>query len=298
LKLAKDMSTKLTDAAQHQNALFSKDAMAAQADFIEQIDPEAKGKFGPSLNGQETLKAKSGERPLDSTQPVERYAKPVVLMEAAASINWATPASTLLYAGEQLHWATKGDLHMTAGETVSSVSGNASNLFAHAGGIQAFAGNGPVSLQAHTDALEILADQAITVISVNNNITINAQQKIVVQAGQSSVTLEGGNITFRCPGVFSVKGSLHPFHGSGSGNPVFEALPDTRIKAYNQQVRAVNELTGEPIAFLPYKLETEEGDIHYGATDEEGHTLRVMTTSPQTIKVSWGETPRGAGETA
>ena len=52
-----------------------------------------------------------------------------------------------------------------------------------------------VSLQAHTDQLEILADGAVTVISVNDSIEIKAKEKIVLQAGQAAVTLEGGDIT-------------------------------------------------------------------------------------------------------
>jgi type VI secretion system secreted protein VgrG len=66
------------------------------------------------------------------------------------------------------------------------VAGNAAGFFSHAGGIQAFAGNGPVSLQAHTGELEILADKEITVISVNDSIEIKASKKIVLQAGQVS----------------------------------------------------------------------------------------------------------------
>ena len=150
-------------------------------------------------------------------------------MEAAASINWATPASTLLYAGAHLHWTTQGDMHMSAGDTVSSVVGKAATMFTHSGGIQAFAGNGPVSLQSHTDQLDILADKSITVISVNGSIEIKAQEKIVVLAGAASVTLEGGNITFRCPGTFSVKGSLEPFGGAGGGAAILTPLPDSLV---------------------------------------------------------------------
>lgn len=60
---------------------------------------------------------------------------------------------------------------------------NATGLFTHAGGIQAIAANGPVSLQAHTDQLEILADKAITVISVNDVIEVKASRKIVCRPG-------------------------------------------------------------------------------------------------------------------
>ena len=115
---------------------------------------------------------------------------------------------------------------MTAAHTVSSVAANAASLFTHAGGIQAIAGNGPVSLQAHTDQLEILADKAITVISVNDCIEIKAKEKIVLQAGQSSITLEGGNITFACPGKFTVKGGQHSWDGGASSSSTLETLPN------------------------------------------------------------------------
>jgi hypothetical protein len=32
-------------------------------------------------------------------------------MDAPAAINWATPASTVLFAGQHLQWTTQGDLH-------------------------------------------------------------------------------------------------------------------------------------------------------------------------------------------
>jgi type VI secretion system secreted protein VgrG len=112
-----------------------------------------------------------------------------------------------------------GRHHWTASDTISAAAGKAASLFAHDGGIQAFAGNGPVSLQAHTDALEVLADKDVVVTSVNDSIEIKARNKIVLQAGQSSVTLEGGNITFACPGTFSVKGASHAFAGGAAASP-------------------------------------------------------------------------------
>nr|WP_315222585.1 type VI secretion system Vgr family protein [uncultured Duganella sp.] len=225
LRAASELSKNLADAAAQQNALVSKDANQAQIDFITQIDPEQKGKFEGAVGGHDPLKATAGARDLDSGAPVEKFGQPVVLMEAPASINWATPASTVLFAGGQLQWTTQSDMHMAAAFTVASVSANATGLFTHAGGIQAIAANGPVSLQAHTDQLEILADKAITIVSVNDVIEVKANKKIVLQAGQSSVTLEGGNITFACPGNFTVKGGQHIFQGGGSSAASLPPLP-------------------------------------------------------------------------
>jgi type VI secretion system secreted protein VgrG len=160
---------------------------------------------------------------------------------------------------------------MTAAHTASSVAANAANLFTHSGGIQAIAGNGPVSLQAHTDQLEILADQAITVISVNDNIEVKAKEKIVLQAGQSTITLEGGNITFACPGKFAVKGGQHSFD-TGKRNPTeFLALPDNAIEFKNFIALNYRDANGDPMAGVGYKIKFEGGSIVQGKLDKDGN---------------------------
>ena len=228
LRAAQALDNSLLDAATTQNALSSKASREAQRAFMDDIDPQAKGKYESDVNGQDALKAKPGARDLDAGKPVERFAAPHVLMDSAASINWATPASTVLFAGQQLHWTTQGDTHMTAAYTVSSVAAEAANLYSHEGGIRAIAGNGQVSLQAHTDQLEILADKEVVVVSVNDSIEIKARQKIVLQAGQASITLEGANITFACPGEFSVKGGQHIFDSGASRAADLAPLPSAK----------------------------------------------------------------------
>ena len=231
LKAAQSLDKALRDAATAQHALSSRPAAQAQQEFLAQIDPAADGRFDAPVNGQAAAKAPSGSRELGAGNPVERFGKPVVLMDSQASINWATPASTVLFAGQQLHWTTQSDVHMTTAHTLSSVSAEATALYAHEGGIQAFAANGPVSLEAHTDQLEILADREVTVISVNDAIEVKAAKKIVLQAGQSSVTLDGGDITFACPGTFSVKGGQHQFAAGAHGGATPAPLPKKRMAA-------------------------------------------------------------------
>jgi type VI secretion system secreted protein VgrG len=295
-KGAKDLGERLGESAAQQQALFSKDAAKAQAAFIEQIDPEAKGKHAGPVNGQDASKAKDGERDLDAAKPVEKFAKPIVLMEAPTNINWATPASTVIFAGEHMQWTTQSDLHLAAAHTVSSVAANAVSLYTHAGGIQAFAGNGPVSLQAHTDQLEILADKAITIISVNDSIQINAKEKIVLQAGQSSITLEGGNITFACPGNFSVKGGQHLFDSGSSNAPSIASLPDTRVKLFDEAFILKDQDTGLPVPFHPYRIIRADGAVEEGITDESGKTHLVSSAEAEELTIESAAAPAGVAK--
>ncbi|MCC2954919.1 type VI secretion system tip protein VgrG [Massilia sp. IC2-477] len=283
-KSAQELTAKLGEAAAVQQALFSKDAANAQEEFIAQIDPQAKGKYEGPVNGQPAFKAKQGSRELDSSQPVEKFGSPIVLMDSAASINWATQASTVLYAGQHLHWTTQADMHMTAGHTFSSVSGGPTSLFTHSGGIQAIAANGPVSLQAHTDQLEIMADKEITVISVNDCIEIKAKEKIVLQAGESLITLEGGDITFACPGTFSVKGGQHFFDKGERGNVTLNPLPDSRAKLYDEGFVIKND-DGLPVVGLRYRIELPDGTFEEGSTDEKGQTHVVTGADAKELKL-------------
>ncbi|MEJ7808709.1 MAG: DUF2345 domain-containing protein, partial [Telluria sp.] len=267
----------------HQQALYSKDAAKEHADFIKQIDPQQQGKHAGAVNGREASKAGEGGRAVDPAQPVEKFARPIVLMEAPASINWATPGSTVIYAGEHVQWSAQSDLHLAAAHTVSSVAANAVNLFTHSGGIQAIAANGAVSLQAHTDQMDILADKAVTIVSVNDCIEIKAKQKITLQAGQCSITLDGGNITFACPGNFTVKGGQHVFDAGARKAAGPTSLPDTRVKLFDEAFVVTDHDTGEAIPHHPYRIKRADGTYEDGTTDEKGHTHLVSTADAEVL---------------
>jgi type VI secretion system secreted protein VgrG len=288
LKSAKDLAQALSDAAANQNALTSKEAAKAHDDFMALLDPAQKGAFKGAVNGQQASKAQSGSRELDASQPVEKFGAPLIVMDSPASINWATPASTVLFAGQHLRWITQGDVQMTAAHTVSSVAANAASFFTHSGGIQAIAANGPVSLQAHTDQLEVVADKSVTVISVNDSIEIKASRKIVLQAGQSSITLEGGDITFACPGNFTVKGGAHIFDSGEFSSASYVPLPSSLAAFFNHKVQLLDGASGKPLSDAPYFIRLAGGSVYYGITKENGFTEMPVSNSPEKAKVITG----------
>lgn len=286
---AAELNTALMDAAGQEKALSSKDAQQAQTDFIKQVDPEQSGKYAGGVGGQDALKASAGARELAAAAPVEKFGQPIVLMEGPASINWATPASTALFAGGQLQWTTQADLRMAAAHTVASVSANATGLFTHDGGIQAVAANGLVSLQAHTDQLEILADKAITIVSVNDVIEIKANEKIVLQAGQSSVTLEGANISFACPGNFSVKGGQHVFDGGASMPPKLPALPEGELEPGTLYLDHRYH-DDQPLAGAEYTVKLADGTERKGKLDGQGRAV-IRDVPGGSAEVTFGPMP-------
>lgn len=212
---------------------------------------------------------------------------PIVLLEAPASISFTTPATMLSHASLHHSATIQGDVLASAGKVWSAISGGHASLYTHTGGIAAIAANHPVSIQAQTDALEILADKSVTVTSTEAGITVVAEQKIVLLAGGASITLDGENITFACPGTFSVKGAKQDWGGAAKGQASLPVLPTSALEIFDEAFRAVDESTGLPVHGIPYRIELADGSAVFGLTDENGRTQRVRTTTPQPLKLFW-----------
>jgi type VI secretion system secreted protein VgrG len=292
LRGATDLGQRLSAAATSATAqpLSAFEADKSAPKLIDQIDPKKEAKHPASVNGQEAKKAAAGGRSL--ADPVEAFTTPVVVLDTPSTAVFATEAGMASFAGQDGSFAVQGDVHQTAAHTWASVSGKTSSWYVHEGGIKAFAANGPVSLRAHTDALQIWADKEVTVISVNDEIRISAQSKIELIAGQSSITLDGSDIEFKTPGAFTVKGSSHAFLGGGGQAAALVALPVGKL--------------GEPLAFMelnlhdewlmpvpgaPYRVVFEDGTVREGKLDDKGHA-RLEGIPNLMAQVFYGEDPR------
>lgn len=106
-----------------------------------------------------------------------------------------------------------------------------------------------------------------------------------MQAGQSPVTLEGGNITFACPGNFTVKGGQHVFHGGEQLHASFSPLPSDIISAFSRKVILSDQNTNSALANMPYCIRLQSGLIFHGVTDSRGVTDMDHSKSAEIAKV-------------
>lgn len=229
----------------------------------------------------------SATKTADETSAVTAFSAPILLQDTPASAVLTSPASIVSYASQSLHLVAQHHAHLAAGKTLELASGRDTTLFTQDGGISAIAANGPVSIQAQTDALNLLADQSVSITSTHGKIEISANTKIVLQAGQCAITLEGGDITFAMPGVFSVKGAQQSLAGGGVAQQPTITLPDGRLKSFHEQFVARNERSGLPVPGLPYRIELANGEVFTGITDPQGRTTAVATADSQTAKLFW-----------
>lgn len=209
--------------------------------------------------------------PAAEGEPVPAFSAPILLQETPASAALTSPASLVSYASQSLHLTASGQAHIAAGKTIELASGRDTALFTHAGGISAVAANGPVSIQAQTAALSLLADQSVTFTSTDGKIEVFAQTKIVLQAGQCAVTLDGGDITFAMPGVFSVKGAQEILGGGAAGQVALPVLPYGQMAISHWIAVSYRDAAGLPMSDVGYRLTFTDGTSLSGRLDADGH---------------------------
>jgi type VI secretion system secreted protein VgrG len=66
------------------------------------------------------------------------------------------------------------------------------------------------------------------------------------------------------------------------------ALPDTRVKLFDEQVQALNPLGGSPLVGLAYFAKLPSGEVVFGETDEDGKIPRIASGDPEAIEIHWG----------
>ena len=288
LKAAQDLGQRLSDVAANAQAAQLEAHMAGKSwdQTIKGLDPQQDGKYDGPVNGQEAKKAQLGSRELG--EPTERFAKPYVVLDSPSTAAFVSPQSTTLFAGHDLVFVAQSDVQLTAGHTYSSVSGQTTSWFTHSGGIQAKAANGPLSLRAHTDALELLADQDVQITSSNDEIRIVASTSITLTAGGCQVKLEGANIDFIAPGSFTVKGATHDWSGGASAPAVVPHLPNglTQIAPAKAQYRQAYH-DGEPVQGAAYTAKLADGSKRSGRLDAQGCT-QLDDVPPGSIEVTVG----------
>jgi type VI secretion system secreted protein VgrG len=278
LTAAQKTAQRLSDAASSQQAL----PLAANEAFEpidKALDPSQDGHYASNVNGQ------------DSKQPVDKFGQPLLVAESPSSIALTSQATTTVYAGRHLHGTAQADWHLAAGNVVAAAAAKGVSLFAQRNGIRAIAEGGPVSIQAHTDALAVLADKAVTVTSSADSVEILAQQNIVLHGGDSMIRLEGNTVTFETSGLLSVKGAGHPLEGPVGQAAALPALPigTTTISHAIDLNYQYDDL--EPVQGAPYRIVFSDNTVREGKLDKQGFA-REESTPNLPYYVEFGEDER------
>ena len=145
----------------------------------------------------------------------------------------STPASAALVAGQGVQFAAQGDISAVAGKNVdwsvlkrfTVAVGETISLFAQKLGIKIFAAKGPVEFQAQSGPMSLIADQDLTMSSVNGTVRIVAKKELILECGGAFIQIKDGSITLGGPGDLFIKTITIQKKGKESMNTPMPSLP-------------------------------------------------------------------------
>ena len=255
---------------------------------------EVEGAQHPAqVNGQNATQPNGTQR--YGGDPVPSFNAPHIVLETPSHLSLTTPNSSVAFAAENLHLTAQKDAQFSAGHTIAGISGDSLQWFTASGGAKVIAQHGDVSVQAHSDALEIIADQSLSLTATDDCIELLAKAKIVLQSGTSSITLQGTDITVQCDGTFRAQGKEHPILGGVNGAAAMPLLPGVESVLPWVGAHYMDANTGEDISPAQYAIQQEQGPLHAGNLKAQGDARHDNIDPKQVAHVKY-KTPPGEEE--
>ena len=141
----------------------------------------------------------------------------------------SAPAGLVLASGQHALLGASGDVNLVSGAAAGLVaaadmalrSGAAMSLFAHKDGIKLTAVDGTVQLQAQHDAMQLLAQKVLDIISTTDWINIQAKQGVRIHGGGSELVISAAGIVLNTDGNYESHAAEHQTLGPKGANAKF-----------------------------------------------------------------------------
>ncbi|WP_295575778.1 type VI secretion system Vgr family protein [uncultured Stenotrophomonas sp.] len=137
-----------------------------------------------------------------------------VVHVAGQTLQWSSGEGVLLSSGSHSDLAVMGQARLHASQALGMLAAASSGAGAGGPTLVAVAGTGVVDVQAQADAIHVQARQPLRASSAQGVVEVEAGKVVhIATSGGASITVEGGNITFACPGVITVHAGTKSFLG-------------------------------------------------------------------------------------
>ena len=150
------------------------------------------------------------------------------------------------------------------------------------------AAGGKITVQAHDDDIQIIANKVLSLISQSDWVDIK---------GKKGIRLHGSNCMVEISDVvqfFTNKpvlfhGNLETLAASSKAHPQWETGPTIKTKAergdFNERFHLVSQTEDTPLAHRRYRVTSESGQQWDGVTNSEGLTERIYTSTEEELSL-------------
>lgn len=222
-------------------------------------------------------------------QAMDQLKEAGILASAPAGIALTTPKNIQLSSGHTFTATAGENVDMSILKRFTVAAGEAISLFAQKLGIKIFSARGKVDIQAQTDEIRVQSDKDMQLNSINGEIVLNAAKGITLTStGGAYIKIKNGSVEIGAPGKIDLKSLNILWGGTSSLENALEpmSIEDPQFKySMNERFQVVDKNTKQPKALIPYRIETSDGTIVRGMTDENGYTQCHYGFDPESIKL-------------
>ncbi|MGP9597656.1 DUF2345 domain-containing protein, partial [Psychrobacter sp. AOP29-E1-4] len=158
-----------------------------------------------------------------------------------------------------------------AADTIDSLSGVGGQ--AAQSGLHISANTKPVAIQAQGGELQLHSQQSMTIGSESGQVNVSSPKRIKLQTSAgASITIDDSGIKLVCPGTVKIKAVKKEM--------VAGAFAKHGILDYqdpHDEMFVIKDTLGNIVSGFAYRIETSDGKIYRGVTNEKGETIRVHT---------------------
>ena len=216
---------------------------------------------------------------------IEQLKAAVAVLSAPKGIALSSGKHLQLAASHNLIFSAGADADMGVMKRLFIGIGEGLSVFVRKLGIKLIANQGPVTIQAQNDQLQVLARQGLEIVSTEDEIHIVAKKKIILNAGGSYLTLDPYKIEHGTAGDFLIKAADFSYLGPASmkaGHPEYPLL-QTHAPAQNEMSDAPQKQA---------RNTTQDSSTQASPRNSSTQTLRLcMSPSPGASDRSWAGMP-------
>jgi type VI secretion system secreted protein VgrG len=179
---------------------------------------------------QEIAQAHHSRQPaIDGLRQLQADAKdltaPAILLSAPKGIGAVTPASLLLNSGDSMYLQSQGEINLAAGQRLSAHANQGVSLLAQQEGMRLVSGKGPLEIESHGDLLNLIAQQDITMQSVQGHLQLTAKKGITLASGDNFIRIDPSDgISLESSTKLKSRGQ-HIWEGPGGQSFLLPTLP-------------------------------------------------------------------------
>ncbi|MEO7065628.1 MAG: type VI secretion system Vgr family protein, partial [Rhodanobacter sp.] len=252
--VSKANASTLTDAAAPIDALSkSLGATVSSTDYSAANPSEGAGKDGDAPHTANALLTIAGRAGIATI--------------AGQSLHLAAGQTLTIGSGKHINLAVANQLRLHAGQAIGILAG------AHKAdgiGLNFIASKGAIDVQAQHDTLALRSKNDLKLVSANASVELAAKKTVhLAVSGGAFLTIEGGNITFGCPGKITVHAGNHKFLG---GTHLSREMNAWDTPKFDEELALRWPYDQSPIANRKFELTRADGAKMQGMTDANGRT--------------------------